>query len=473
MKRFISRFFRSIPRRIAAGAIFGLAVLLPVGSMAAETVTIEGSLGVANVTAGDTQYKDQVNATYDQVVKVQAFYHNRENPDSGKIAENLRVKIDIPTTPGTNQVIHGTINGTNTNTINDDVTVKLDRADAYLEYIPGSAVWKHNTGTNENPQLVEQKISDNVVLGGQGLVIENEKPCYNFAATVTVLARVRVPGVKIVKQVRVKGSPTWTTSNTANPGDTLEYLISYTNTGNSQQKNVVIRDNLPPKMTYVPGTTYLANQTNPNGVKYNSDNIATGGIVVGDYGPSANAFVKFEVKIAPADQLTCGMNEFRNVGVVRPEGMNEFFNTAMTQVTRTCDQQPVYLCNMLNITKDGRVVTISDFSATAVEGATFKDVIINWGDGSATLTTTNPVGQKHTYPNDGNYTVSAQARFTVGGVEKVATSVNCAKPVAFTTTPGKLPDTGAGSVFGIFASVSAAGAIGHRLFWARRSARGL
>lgn len=332
--------FNALSKRLVAVAILAIAVILPVNSVAASAVELEGSLGVANVTAGDTQYKEQVNASYDQVVKVQVYYHNREDENSGKVAQNLRVKIDMPTTPGTNQVVRGSISSDNSNTVNDQVAVTLNRADAYLEYIPGSAVWKHNKGTNAAPQIVEEKITDNVVLAGQGAVIENAQPCFNFAATITVLARVRVPAVKVDKQVRVKGTQTWATTNTAKPGDTLEYLITYKNAGNSQQKNVVVRDNLPPKLTYVAGTTFLANQTNPSGVKYNSDNLTTGGIVIGDYAPGANAFIKFEVKVPNADQLACGMTEFRNVGVVRPEGMNEFYNTAVTQVNKECQPAP-------------------------------------------------------------------------------------------------------------------------------------
>jgi uncharacterized repeat protein (TIGR01451 family) len=267
MKRFISRVLNTLPKRIAAVLIIATAVALPVAASAADTVTIEGAISAANATAGDTQFQSDVNASYDQVVKFQVYYHNRENADSGKVAQNVRVKIDMPTAAGATQVVKTTISGDNTNTVTDQATVHLDRADAYLDYIPGSAVWRHNTGTNDNVTYTEEKVSDAVVTDGQGLVLENEKPCYNFAASLTIQARVHIPGVKIDKQSRVKGSgQAWSTNNTAKPGDTMEYLITYQNTGNTDQNNVVIRDNLPPQATLLPGTTYLANQVNPNGV---------------------------------------------------------------------------------------------------------------------------------------------------------------------------------------------------------------
>lgn len=479
MKR-ISRLFNTLPKRMFALSLFGLALALPVASLAADTVKLEGAINVANVTAGDTQYKKAVNASYDQVVKFQVFYHNTEQPDSGKVAENLRVKVAIPTAPGKTQIVRGTISADNANTVQDQATVNLDRADAYLEYIPGSAMWKHNAGTNENPNIVEQKISDEVVYGNGGVVVENEKPCYNFAATVTVLARVRVPGIQVNKYVRVKGTTTWATENTAKPGETLEYAIAYKNAGNSQQNNVVIRDNLPPKMQYVAGSTTLKNS---GGTKSVPDGVTVGGVIVGNYLPGGAAYVYFDVKVPGEDQLQCGITEYRNVGVARPEGMNEFYNTAITKVEKKCQpNQPKYSCDLLDITKgDNRKVTISKFTTTAQNGATFKDAVISWGDDTAPLTTNTVVGQSHTYAKDGNYTVTATARFDVNGQVVTASSANCAKSVSFTTpptppvtppTPSVLPNTGTGDVLGIFAAVTIAGAAAHRLFLGRRFDRG-
>ena len=474
----ISRLFNSLPKRMTATAIVLLAAAFPAASLAAQTVKLESSLGVANVTAGDTTYKQAINASYDQVVKLQVYYHNQENPDSGKIAQNLRVKITIPTTPSKAQTVSSTVSADNANTVNSSATINLDGSDAYLQYIPGSAVWKHNVGTNDNVTWQEDKISDNVVLGGQGLVLENEKPCFNYAATVTVLARVMVPGVKVVKQVeKANETNAWKQNNTANPGDTLKYLITYQNTGNTVQKQVIIRDNLPPHMTLVPGTTYLATATNPNGVKV-GDTVTQGGINAGNFGAGANAFVTFQVKIDDADKLAEGENIFRNVGVAHPEGMQEYYNIAVTTVTKTSPAAPRYTCDLLDVTQGpNRTVTISDFKYTATNGATFKNAVISWGDSAASLTTDAPKGKTHQYAQDGTYTISAVAHFTANGKDVTATG-NCTKQVSFSTpaapttpaTPTELPNTGAGDVLGLFAGVTAAGAFAHR-FVSRRLAQ--
>lgn len=468
MKNLFSYVFRAVPKKVVASAvILAAALVIPISTVTAAAVQIEGSMGVANVTAGNTTYAPSVNATYDQVVKFQVYYHNTENPDSGKIAENLRVKITIPNQAGAVQTASTTISGDNTNVVNAQSTVNINRSDATLEYIPGSAVWRHNIGDNTNINYVETAISDAVVTSGQGLVLENEKPCFNFAATVTVMARVKVPGISVDKQVRVKGTTTWTTNNTANPGDTLEYMITYKNMGNTQQNNVVIRDNLPPKMSLVPGTTYLKNTTNPNGVLYNSDAVTAGGIVVGNYSPGAAAYVKFEVKVPSADQLTCGANEFRNVGVAKPEGMNEYYNTAITTVTKSCGNQPTYTCNLLTVEKTGGRGIKTTINYTATNGATFSTATINFGDGSQNLVT-NQTTANHTYAKDGYYTVSATLTFMVNGVAHNVNSNACTQTVSFGTPPPNIPATGPTETIALFIGTIVAGAIGYRLWMIRR-----
>jgi uncharacterized repeat protein (TIGR01451 family) len=325
-------------KNLAIGLVTATVAAMPFVAMAAETVRIESQLSVANVTAGDTQYKDSVGAKVDEVVKVQVYYHNKEADNSGKVANNLRAKINIPNAPGKVQTLSSTVSADNSNTVNDTATINLSSDKAYLEYIPGSAEWRHNAGTNDNVNYVTEKISDAVVTSGTGLVLENAKPCFNFEAYVTILVRVKASGVSIVKQVRKAGETSWSTANTAKPGDTLEYMITFENKGNTTLKNVIVGDNMPAFVTYVPGSTKLKNSANPNGVNITNDNITKGGIDVGNYTPGANGHVLFQAKID--SNLKCGKYVLKNVGVVRPEGMNEFENYANTTVDIVCAQTP-------------------------------------------------------------------------------------------------------------------------------------
>ena len=119
-------------------------------------------------------------------------------------------------------------------------------------------------------------------------------------------------------------------------GSRLEFLVTYRNPSHQTQNKVVVGMNMAPKMTVVPGTTKLFDPDNPNGVLYNSDNIPSGGIGIGNYGPGAGAYVTFEVQVPPANQISCGINDFRNVAVVSAKSVDDFDNTNDLQVLRDC-----------------------------------------------------------------------------------------------------------------------------------------
>jgi uncharacterized repeat protein (TIGR01451 family) len=131
-------------------------------------------------------------------------------------------------------------------------------------------------------------------------------------------------------------STCWQPGISAQPGQTVRYLIAYKNGSTAVQNQVVIRVNLAPKMTLVPNSTYLADASNPNGILYYSNNIASGGIVIGNYGSGANAFVIFSVTLPFPTSLSCGPNTFTSVGVAHPATLDEYYNTATIKVAKSC-----------------------------------------------------------------------------------------------------------------------------------------
>lgn len=472
MKRFVS-FLKRLPKRFALLAVVAMALIaIPLHSIAATTVLMEGSIGVANQTRGETTYKESTNASYDQVVKFQVFYHNRELPTSGLVAQNFKIKINMPTQAGTNQVVKVTMGGDNTNTITDTATVVLDRSDAHLEFIPGSVFWRHNVGTRTNINDVTTNIPDSVILNGT--VLENVQPCHEFEATVTFTARVRIPSVGITKVVRAKGATTpGTTQMSATSGEHLQYMITGKNLGNQTLTNLMLRDALPSQLSFVPGTVKLYNGAHPNGVVVNNNSLFHGGVDTGSVGPGASVFITFEAVVKSESQLVCGTNNLKNIAVVDTDQTGEYNNTATVSVKKNCVSNPNFSCDLLSVSQgDNRSVKITDFKTTAKNGAVFKQAVVDWGDSSTALTSNNLVGQTHTYAKDGTYIITATAHFTVNGRDVSATDEACAKTVTFgSTTPTTLPNTGAGDIAGIFAAVSVAGAVAHKLFWTRRLVR--
>jgi uncharacterized repeat protein (TIGR01451 family) len=436
VKRLSSRLLGNLPKRLAAGAIVALAVALPVAVSAADAVKIEATTTVANASVTGSNWGPSATASYNQVVAVQVVYNNDEVAGSGKTANNLRVKIDLPSAPGTSQVVTTSTRADNSSTISGSAMVTLDRADAFLQYIPGTATWKHASSAN-GPMTVTQSVSDAVVTDPNGLVLENENPCQ--AGSIVIQARVVVPGISVDKFVRESGTTAWATSITAKPGDTLEYEIAYHNTGNTTEQNVAFRDQLPKGITYVPGSTKLKDGNFPNGTTISSDDLVKNGIATSSYAPGAAAYIMFTAKVASEDQLACGDNNMRNVAFVTPQGMNQFFNTADVKVTKTCNQPntPNFSCDTLDLTdvsKDGKNIAQALVSYTANNGATFKSASFDWGDGQTTKMVTGP-SANHTYSTNGPFNVVASVTFSVtGSDDQTRSSKGCEKSITFKTS---------------------------------------
>lgn len=150
-------------------------------------VKIEGSLGLANVTAGDTLYSvDGLQAAEGDVVKVQIMYNNLELDDSGLFAESLGVKLNLFETEGGTELV-ARVFAANANTVEMSTTVRIGNG-LRLDQILNSVVWQHNVGSKGNVRIVDDKISDSVI--GDGLVLGDVPPLYEFAGSVTVLVRV-------------------------------------------------------------------------------------------------------------------------------------------------------------------------------------------------------------------------------------------------------------------------------------------
>ncbi len=154
-------------------------------------------------------------------------------------------------------------------------------------------------------------------------------------------------------------------------------------------------------------------------------------------------------------------------------------------------QPPVTaMCNLFTLEASAdRKVTVNQFKFTA-ENATFKSLVINWGDQSDATTigkSNQVIGTTHQYGADGTYQITTAIRFDEGDKQNVlADSASCAQTVTFTankppqvtpptttvtTTPTQLVNTGAGSVISLFAAATAAGTVAYRWMLSRRLSR--
>jgi hypothetical protein len=133
------------------------------------------------------------------------------------------------------------------------------------------------------------------------------------------------------------GSRSWYTFLApVHPAATVRYLLSYRNGSNHDQDQVVLRTNLAPLTLLVPGSTCLYDDSHPGGLLIRSNAVSGGGINVGNFGPGAAAYLLFSVSMPLSGDIECGDTSITTVGVARPQGMDEFVNSARIDITRSC-----------------------------------------------------------------------------------------------------------------------------------------
>jgi uncharacterized repeat protein (TIGR01451 family) len=308
-------------------AIFGVGMT----ANAATTARMQHDLNVANATRGDASYAKSTSALVDQVVKYQIYYHNNEASDSGITANDLNIKINIPNTLGTSHVATSSVTGSNTNALTSSATVTT-QVPTRLVYIPGTAYRRHNIGTNAKPNWVDQPISDSVVTSGYSVPKMN--PCWNFEESIYVQARVNASYLSIDKTAKIQGGPSWIKDVSAQPGNTIDYMINIKNEGNTVIHNVVVVDAVPAGLTYVAGSAKLINGNNPNGVTI-SDSLVTTGVNIANYNPGSNALVRYSVTV-PAEYNPCGNVVFTNVAKAASSETSDISSSAIVRAGYAC-----------------------------------------------------------------------------------------------------------------------------------------
>lgn len=423
------------------------------------------------------------------VLTLQVYVHNNAdeslNASGAGIARNTKVRVVLPEGIAKAQEATAYISADNAQpqTVYDTLDFGAANGGSFqMEYVPGSA---HLKGNFTDVSLPDSIVTTGAAIGTRG-ADGNMEGCYKQMVYVTLQVKVKMPQYSLTKQVRMNGqtSADWTETKNVKAGDTTQWLLTFKNTGSTALSAVNIVDKVPAGMTVVPGSVKLINGNYPSGYVYGSnaiqDNGRTINIKIGDYNPDAAgiAYVIFDTTIDKPAADVCSAKTLVNKAYATPSGFGAIWDTASVTVPgNVCEQPktPVYSCDLIDLTKGDRQVTVNLTKYTALNGASLKMVTYNFGDGK-TLTT-DKLSATHKYTDYGTYNVSATLTFRVNDKDVTGvTSESCAASVTFTTpqtpeTPPELPDTGAGSVIGIFGVVSVLGAIGYRLFLGRKFAR--
>ena len=318
------------------------------------------------------------------------------------------------------------------------------------------------TGTHTYAADGTYTVKANMLFSVNGV---DKAPAVNPACskTVTFSTTSKTPSVKIEKWVEGKKAVE------VEVGKNYTYTVKVTNDGEVDLKNVLVSDEPQTGVTLV--------SANVGTIDGNTWSYVIPSLKFGE----SKSFT-LTAKVMQYVQGTLKNTACVNAPEVNPTEPNkkDDCDNADVTVKKPDVPAPVYSCDALTLTAGANRSVSAKVDYTAKNGASLKVVTYNWGDNTTPFVSSNATAS-HTYGGDGTYSVSVKLLFSVNGTDSYAqTNANCVKSVTFTTptpptqkpdTPQVLPDTGAGSVIGLFGIVSVLSALAYRLFLSRKLVR--
>lgn len=419
--------------------------------------------GIGNV------WYDNMTVAKDKTYLVRMYVHN-DAVDPTMVAHDVTAEINLPTTTAKSIEVQGFVRwsgDTAPTEVWDEATFSSNE-DFNLAYVSGSLKYENNSvGKNGGIALPESIFTSAGTKLGYDSLNGDIPGCFQYAGYVTFVVKPQfapelTTDFTLQKMVSKHGANKWVESYTAQPGEIVDYLLVYKNTGETQENDVTFRDTLPADITYKKGTTTYGNTVYPKGTPA-SDNVANGtGINVGNYAVGANAWVIFSAEVAKNGDLdVCGENTLINKAKVTTNGLS-INDTANVVVNKTCDTpKVVYTCDSLGVAKLSN--TSNRFTVGySLTNATFKNVsyVIRNAAG-AVVETKTATGNTLDYNQAtvGKYSVQATITVTADNKQVTATSESCKANFEVTSTPVEppvtpnLPYTGPGEDIAAFLGV--------------------
>jgi len=242
--------------------------------------------------------------------EVSIYFHNNASDDlneSGRgMANDVRMRTMLPgfVEKGEVNFVSAEISSSNTipASVRDEIEIVAEQ-DAYLRYVPGSAVIHSNGSVNE------QNLPFNDLFSEKGTPIGYSDNYWGsiaggveYAGSVTYRFVVDMPSFEISKEVSRDAENQWVENITIIPGDILDFRIRYKNTGTTEQNDVIFFDKLPEGLIYLPQTTYIINRST-DGRKSISDNLFSNGINVGRYQPGSSVTIGYKAQVLDNDEI--------------------------------------------------------------------------------------------------------------------------------------------------------------------------
>ena len=291
---------------------------LPSGIITEEVNFVGARMVGENQGAQNVWNGNEIKAVDGEFYYIRLYAHNNNPGGYGAVAKDTKVSFNIPQESAASIRVNGYL--TSSNAYPSEYVDYVDfvaEQPFHLEYVYGSALLENNgIGADGGIQLsddIAASESGGVLIGYDEL--DGRVPgCYQYANYITIMVKVVYDySFALDTQVRLAGSADepWQKEGAAEVGDTIEFQLTYENTDNFTQEDVVIRSVLPDNLEYVAGSTVLYNVNYPNGLVSDTDAVVDNGINIGAYTAGSNAFVRFTAKVVD-EELAWGSNTLVN-----------------------------------------------------------------------------------------------------------------------------------------------------------------
>lgn len=274
----------------------------------------------------NNHYVDGIQVEEGKEYVVRMYVHNNAASNLNLVAENVRAYVILPTDTASEITVAGKISSSNANpkTVWDETTFKSKNGKKFsLAYIDGTAKYYNIDKNGKTRSFSLDALNDgNDLFTSKGHLLGYDQMdgkipgCNEYSGYLTFHVTPKFeeeakPELEIQKDVKIRGTSTWSETVTAKAGDTVRYRIHVKNIGNAVVNNLVVRDILPAGLTYVKGSTQLVNTAHKDGITL-SDNIVNNGVNLGSYAAGAGAYLYFNATVDQAVGEKCENSKLHN-----------------------------------------------------------------------------------------------------------------------------------------------------------------
>ena len=294
---------------------------------------------------GENTWHEEVKAKAGETVRYRIHAKNSGNTTLTNFAIRDILPTGLTYVKGTTTAF--TVKHPNGETLTDDILT--NKGVNLGTFAAGADVYIYFNATVDSS--VAEKCNNSLLRNIAQVTATEEVGTREDSADVFVEGKVCTENFTLDKKVRI-GSNEFAETVTAKAGDKVEYRIQFKNTGNTDLKNVVIRDILPANQSYVAGSTNLDGKSLADGV------ISTNGINIGTVGAGKTVNLFFFVTMSSDLANICEDVTLTNTAKAKynNDGKTEKSDTAVVKVNgKDCSEkeEPGFTINKMVQIKGG------------------------------------------------------------------------------------------------------------------------